>query len=137
MSSAFTDIQNLLEVQLNSLALGCPIAWDNTDYTPNPTTLWVSPSLLPSNGQPAGLGPNAQNRHDGIFQLTVYAPARDGRALGLSTADIIATGFKRGTTLATGNTSVRITAVSRNPSVEDGDWFQVPVSLSYIAYADN
>ena len=137
MSSAFSDIQMLLETQLNSLGLGFPIAWDNTDFTPNPTTLWLSPSILPAGGQAAGLGYNAQNRHDGIFQITVFAPARDGHALGMSIADQIATGFKRGMSFTTGNTVLRVISISRNTSIEDGDWFQVPVSIQFFAYADN
>ncbi len=137
MSRAFSDIQNLLEAQLVSLGLGYAVAWDNVDFTPNPTTPWLNPTIIPAGGQAAGLGVTAQNRHDGIFQITVMAPARDGHSLGLQIADQLATGFKRGLNLVTGNTRLVVTAVARNSSGDDGDWFHVPVSISFYAYADN
>jgi hypothetical protein len=137
MSTAFSDIPNLLESKLVALALGLPVVWENLPLVP-PATPFLQATTLPAAAQAAGLGVNAQNRVDGVFQVSVWTPAETGRGAGLTYADQIATGFKRGTNLSTGNTRIVTTAVSRAPSfVDDSGWFHTPVSVSFFAYTDN
>lgn len=137
MSTVMADVSALLETALNNLNLGYSISWDNVDFTPTQGQPFLVPKLLPSIGTAAGLGYNAQNRHDGTFQVNVYTPTRQGHGQALTIADQIAGGLKRGTALSQNNTNVRITAVYRGPAVSQDQWFAIPVSFTYYAYADN
>ena len=137
MSSAFSDIQNLLETQLRDLALDYPIWWENVGGTPNAALPYLAPTFFPVNTKAAGIGSYAQNRHDGFMQVMVHAPANAGRILADSIADQIASGFKRGTSLRIGTTSLTISAVSRTKAQVDAAWYRIPLSITYIAFADN
>ena len=134
MSTFFADINAALDSRLSSLAGGSPIAWSNTVYKPIKGTLYLKVDNLPSAVEQAGLGNNGLDEYRGIYQVTVFAPAGQGRGIADAKADAIADHFKRGTVLVYNGLSVRLGNVSRNAGFIDGDRFVVAVSVNYYAH---
>ena len=131
MSTFFTDIQGALRVQLGSLS-GLPdVAYENDDYTPNATTLFLRPTTLPIPTIQACLGDAGLDLHEGIFQVDVFVPSNSGRT---TWPDTIADHFKRGTTLVQNTVRVTINSVSVLQGAKDDQFYIVPVEINYRAF---
>jgi hypothetical protein len=131
MSTFFNDIQGALRTQLSTLPSSPPIAWENTNYKPNATTLYLRATALPGDTVQACLGDSGRDEHVGIFQVDVFIPDNKGRT---DWPDQIADHFKRGTVLTQNTVSVRITTVSINTAFKDEDFYIVPVSINYQTF---
>lgn len=131
MSTFFNDIQGALRSQLNTLANKPPIAWENTNYSPNATTLYLRATGLPGDTVQACLGDDGLDEHVGIFQVDVFVPDNKGRT---TWPDLVADHFKRGTVLTLNTTNVRITTVSINTAFKDDEFYIVPISITYQAF---
>ena len=135
MSTALSDMANIFATALSGLALGYPIAWENQVYNPTAPNIYLRPHMLPSSVQALGPGQGAMNRHDGIYQISVFCPSEGGWGPLLGIADTLATAFKRGTTLSLGTTTVIVKSAQRGPYMEEPDWFHIPLSINFYATA--
>lgn len=110
-----------------------PVAWPNIEYSPNGTTLYLQPNILPVDTAQASLGTDGKDLTIGIFQIDVVAPAGTGRS---TMPDIVADHFARGTTLSYNNTIVKVRTVSIAPAMLEGSWYRVPVTINYFTYTE-
>ncbi len=133
------SIFTALHEHLSSLTLSpaMPIAWPNVDYTPGDDG-YLRVDHLPNTTAQATLGTTGKNRHRGIFQIAVHWPKGQGRTKPTDAADSIIAWFKRGTSLTENGVIVRVDAPpSLGPSMVDGEFFMMPISVPYTAEANN
>lgn len=141
--AAFLDIASAFEARLAAMPGGLPsaqTAHDGVAFDPSQLaagTPWQKTTLLPADTEAAGVGVDARNRHDGVYQISLFYPSGKGLGAVLAQADAIASWFKRGTSLDKNTTSIEVTAVLRGPAIPDAEWVMVPVSIQYFAHALN
>ena len=114
------------------------VAYENAEYTPTVGTDWKRVTFLPTEPTQASLGTNGHNRLMGIYQVSVFAEVGKGPKAAEDAAELVITAFKRGTSLtAVGGVTTRIERAWRGPAIQESDWYHVPVSVSWFAYAAN
>ena len=133
-ATVFADISAALDVQLSIMAGVPPVAWANIPFTPVSGTLYIRPHVLPNNTAQAAAGSTGIDRHEGIYQVDVLAPAGRGKKEATEMADLVANHFARGTTLAYNGTNVRLGSVSRTSGEVDEDRFVINVSIEYFTH---
>lgn len=131
MSTHFTDIAGALRARLSTLTSLPPVAWENINYTPSSTTLYLRPTILPAPTAQASLGDSGRDLHEGIFQIDVFIPDGSGRS---TWPDSIADHFKRGTILTQNGVTVRIKNASIGTAFKDENFYQVPVTIDYQSF---
>lgn len=130
--SVFNNIQNALNVQLNSLA-GLPeIFWPNEQHEPTQGNNWVRPTLLPSRSDLFTI--NNENLHQGIYQIDVYVELKTGTAELLLLADAIRDGFNR-ESLTSSGTVIHIQQISISPAQRVESWWHCYVEVNYLCVA--
>lgn len=123
-------IYQAMRTRLNDLPSLPPVAYENRPYTPTTGVLWLSESFLPADIDPLTLSDGQSQEYNGIYQITVFAPADDDSYTGMAKAEAIALHFKRGTVIGQG----RVLAVSINQAIVGNGWYQVPVTVQYRAH---
>ncbi len=131
-------IQAALDSHLAGLELDLPLAWENVPFTPEVGQPWLKTGFLPAPVRQAELAPDGgRNRHQGIYQVSLFYPAGQGSGPARSMAERVISGFKRGTVLSGEGIKVHIQRAWRGPALSEPDWFQVPVSVQWFAYTAN
>lgn len=137
-ATTFTDLRAALHAQLQTLADIPAVAWPNRAFNPDITAIWLRPRLLMARSRAAGVGIDAMNYQQGIFQVSIFAPKDNGDGSVLALANSLIQLFKRGTLLSYGSVStVMMLPGYIGPMLEEPDWFHLPVSLPFYAYTDN
>lgn len=129
---SYATIRKLLEVRLNTVGGVFATAFENAPFTPARDP-WQRVNLLPARTSNPTYG-DSHKRELGLLQVMLHYPLNAGSAAALARAEVIRSGFPRGLVLSEG--AVRI-MINESPSisagVNDGTWYQVPVSIPYIA----
>lgn len=137
-NTVFSDIQNGLETHL----LACPsvpttIVWENTIYTPVPDVAFLRAMTQHAPTTQTSIGNDGLNTQSGIFLINSFYGRGDGRGIQNTFLSELVDHFKRGTTIVENGVSIRIEAVTPQPSIDEDDWFNVPIQVRYIAYTTN
>ncbi|MCY1042714.1 phage tail terminator-like protein [Corallococcus sp. bb12-1] len=139
MSTALLDIPQALEARaievLTPLVGADAIAYPNVLFEPKGGTPWARVDHLPARTSPAGLGQDAQTRHPGVFQVSLFFPLGDGAGAANVAAQAVCDGFARGTTLQAGATLVRIQSASAGPALREEPWWMRPVTVFWLVHA--
>lgn len=128
---------------LIGLGSSLQIAWPNLDFNPpkdgsNDPLPYLQADLLPAQTTAAALGSAGQNRHTGIFQITIVQPEGSGLIDPLETADSIIAHFKRGTSITGDGDTIRIDGPPYTaPSFKDGAYRRLPVLIPYRVETSN
>lgn len=129
-------IRKLLEVHLNGTPSGLSAsatAYENVAFQPTMGTPWQRAKLLPATSPNPTLG-DGFRRDVGLFQVTFNYPVKAGAHPAGEAAQRVKDRFKRGTTLQDGVVRVMIDkAPFSSQGVEGGDWYQLAVTIPYIA----
>ena len=129
MTPTNTTIATALFSQLTAAALGYPIAWPGTDFTPPASGIWLEPMVIPNTGIDNGLAPTDGTVAQGLFQVAVYDRPGRGILEVNRAADDVKAAFLKNATI-TG-----LVRVQRNPwSFEiqpDDDRLSVIVTIPY------
>ena len=138
MSTHFLDISAALDTKLNTFAAAnsVPVAWENLDYKPVVGTLFIRPTLLPSDSQPTGLSYVSAIDHLGLYQIDILSPIDKGKGQAITMADLLVTSFARGE-LAYNGKIVTIKSASRGSGSRDSAWFIVSVTITYQSITGN
>lgn len=127
-------IRAAIESRLNTWASGqsLPIAWEDRPFTP-PAGMHLRVWMMPADTDDPALGSTLQ-RHEGIYQVSIYAASGAGTGALEIKAGLLATEFKRGTVMTFSGTRVTI---DQTPSIgqarPDGAYTFVPVLIRYRA----
>lgn len=137
MSAPDSNIRAAFVTRLQAFPALPPVAWENIAYTPVTGTTYLRPYLLPAEPFQAEIGSNGQNRHTGIYQINIFAPAGCGTATVNTLRDALINHFKRGTVLTYSGISVTCEKAFAGPMPTETDWVRIPITVRYRAYASN
>jgi len=129
------SIQAIRRAFEKKLATLTPIdtAYENTKYTPAVGTPYQQVNLLLANPDDQVMG-SAIYFEQGIFQVALHYPLGAGPSAAESRAMLIRAAFKRGTSLIESGIIVNIiTTPDINQPLIDGEWYIVPISISFMA----
>lgn len=133
-----SKIDTALMARLASLTLSPVrrVAWPGADFTPGSGEIYLEPNVIPNTTTQASLGYDGVNRHQGLFQISVWSPLATSTIPALEVASAVMAHFKRGTVLTFEGITLRINQPpSRAPALTDGAWRQIPVTIPY--FTDN
>jgi hypothetical protein len=135
-SGTYDAIRSALDVALSGYQAS-NVAWENSEFEPTVGTSWLRPTFMPAEPEQADLGDSGRNRLTGIYQVSVFAPTGEGAGEAESKAEDLVTYFKRGKTFVSGGVTVRVRRAWRSAAAQEADWYHVPVSVMWFAYAAN
>lgn len=128
-----TLIQLAFCAWLRDGALGFPIAWPFTIYSPafGISFLDVRGVLRAAPNSP-GLAANSSVQRVGLFQIDAVTPTDAGEAPGIRMAEAVSARFARGVSFPAGAYLVRLIFPSTiAAAVMDAPWLRFPVSIPY------
>jgi hypothetical protein len=135
-SLTYDAIHGIINAYLN-LVQATNVAYENAEYEPESGTGYLRETLLPAEPEQAELGTDGRNRLTGIYQISVFEEVGKGSGDAETKAETLIAAFKRGTTLTANGLTVRIDKAWRSPAIQEKDWYHVPVSVRWFAYAAN
>lgn len=129
--SIFNNIQNALNVKLNSIT-GIPtIVWPNTQYVPAQGTSFIRPTLLPAKSKLYTL---VDSEHSGIYQVDIFTTIKKGSAPLLTIADTIRDEFNSDLSLTSGGDTIFLQQISiSNPQLVES-WWTCYVEINYLCF---
>ncbi|MDD2321903.1 MAG: phage tail terminator-like protein [Geobacteraceae bacterium] len=113
------------------------IARENEQFTPPANAPYLRPTLGPGEPFQAELGESGQNRHVGIYQISVFYPAKTGTAAAGALVASIVAHFKRGTTLVHAGQPITITKAYASAMRQDTGLAHIPITIEYRLLAPN
>lgn len=137
MSAPYTAIRAAFTTKLLTYPSVPSIAWENVPFTPVIGTAYIKPVLLPGEPLQAEIGTNGINRHYGIFQISIFAPAGKGISTISSLRDGLIDHFKRGTVLTYDGIATRIIKAYPGQMLQETDYIHQPISIQFMAHAPN
>jgi hypothetical protein len=130
----FFDIESALQKKLNSVVNHPRIVWENdVDYKPILGTRYWRPTNLPLKSELASTG--ALQKHQGIYQIDVFATANKGVAAIMDDLDSIYTAFNSVISLDVNGTRVDILQIGRGRVVQEASWCRGYIEISYMCYS--
>ena len=135
MTTINTDIYDALMSGVNAAVTGIRIAWENDGFTPNLPVPFCRASVLPRTVEPASLGLDGYNEHQGTVLLDFHYPVGTGPAVVLAKIDEVLSILKRGVVVTSGTAQVRLESVWRVPPVYGKAWVQFPVQIRWRCHA--
>lgn len=124
-------IKAALDTKLNTVYTSNKIAWELTQFAPVKGQDFAKPYYLPAESRQAALGSTAADREVGVYQVSVYSPSKNGIVAAQTLADLVKTGFRRGTTLTASTVAVVVEQVHIKPAVIETDWTVIPVDINW------
>ncbi len=131
------DILGALNRHLDTVRAGTPVAWPNRIYPPIQGTPFLQISFLPFDTRVAELGRTGRNLHEGIYQISARYPPGEGHGEAMAKAAALMSGFRRGVAIDNNGVTVQIRRASQNPSIQEQNWFHVPISVYWFAFEEN
>ena len=133
--STFVDINNaLVKPIIDNLEFGIPFNYENKSTPTNVDEAFAQCFLLPVQPEQTGLGQNGCDRHDGVFQISLYFQENVGNITALTKADEVASVYKSGAVLTYNGINVTIESIGIAQGLNDGPWFIIPISINYYSF---
>ncbi|NIR87758.1 hypothetical protein GWO13_09470 [Candidatus Bathyarchaeota archaeon] len=115
------------------------IAYENVSFDPTTGTSYVKCQYVPTLRRPAVRGLNPQQRYQGIFAVTVYAPEGNGPATADALANTIIESFEATTDISFTNASsetinLSIDYAERQQGFVDSPWYYIPINIGWYIY---
>lgn len=138
MSDPNAIIRSSFVARLNAMS-GLPsVAWENVPFTPTIGTPYIKPFLLPGEPFQCEIGTEGANRHPGVYQISVFAPAGKSVSQIDTLVSSLCTHFKRGTKLSYyAGCTITILKAYPSPMMTETDWVHVPITIQYRVDAAN
>jgi len=160
MANVNNDIRAALESKLANTS-GLPnIAYENVSFSPTTGTSFIQTAYIPPLRRPAVRGLNPQQRYQGVFVVTAYAPEGNGPKAANDYLDIVEAAFDATThvywdivderilteqeafivtesgskLLATNAIDVSIDYAERQVGFVDTPWYYVPLNIGWYCY---
>ena len=131
MGAPETKIRAAFVTKLQAFPSLPSVAWENISFTPTAGTTYLAPFLLPGEPIQAELGVAGQNRHTGIYQISIYAPAGKGVSAINTLRDGLVDHFKRGTLLTYDGITVQVQKAWPGPMQQETGWIHTPITIRY------
>ena len=134
MASNFADTSGALSARLGTMTGLPPVALENRTLDPAITILYLEEACIMGETNQVAAGAAGYDYTTGVYQVTVNAPAGNGKGAALAMADNIADHFKRGTVLTKNSITVTIRSVSIAAGFSSDTRYKVPVSITFETY---
>jgi hypothetical protein len=132
--SRWNACRALLDARLMGLPGLTPdcLSVPNKKFDPPTGKIWYAPHFMPQKVS-GGIGIGGDRHEEGIYQVSVYAPAIDplGIAPGLQAVDAICAHFD--TLLSGSGLRLQCSVPVPAPMLQEIDWCHWPVSIRFIA----
>ena len=130
------DIRVALENHLNTTpAPALPvIAWPNVPFTPTTGTPYIRAEYIPVARRPFVVGPDPEQRINGLFYLTVFVPENEGAATGTEIADRLVARFNGSDAIVSPNVTVRLEYSEVKQPLHSPPFFAIPVEIGWYAF---
>jgi len=138
-------VRAALQSKLDGIAPSLATAWENVGYTPVVGTPYQAAYVLAAEPENPTMG-DGFYREQGIFQISLFYPLKNGTYTAEHRAQVIRDTFKRGTSITPGEiydwydyyfapfVTVRI---EKTPEISqgrvDGDRWHIPVKIRWFA----
>src|SRR5688500_2679958 len=133
MSSIFSDMEIALQTKLNNIPSHPYIQWENDQvYRPAKGVRYWRPNNLPLRGELAGT--QGLQKHQGIYQVDIFADAEKGLNVLMNDLDSLMTAFNTTESLYQNNTRVDILNIGRGKVVIDQSWCRTYLEIYYMCY---
>ena len=139
MASIHNDIRAALETELSNVT-GLPsIACENVSFSPTTGQSFISCQYVPTLRRPAVRGLNPQQRYQGIFVVTAYAPEGNGPSTADDLANKVIEAFEATTKIDYTNSDLETITVSidyaeRQQGFLDSPWYYIPINIGWYTY---
>ena len=111
-----------------------PVAWPNVPFTPVTGTTYLRAEFIPVLRRPVTTGPDPEQRHSGLFYVTVYTPEEKGAAEGIGLADDLLSHFNGSDAIVTTNAIVRLEYSEAKMALHDPPFYAIPIEIGWYAY---
>jgi hypothetical protein len=133
--TTLNDIRVALESHLAGLATSMPsVAWPNVPFVPTTGTTYLRAEFIPVLRRPVTTGPDPEQRHSGLFYVTVYTPEEKGAAEGIGLADDLLSHFNGSDAIVTTNAIVRLEYSEAKMALHDPPFYAIPIEIGWYAY---
>lgn len=135
MSTTFIDIRTaLVKLIPDNSDFSLLFNFENKATKPQNGTPYARAFLLPGQPVQTCLGTAGTDRHDGVFQISLFFPEDKGDIVALTKADEIATAYKSGLVTTFNGVDVTIESVGRNVANNSDGWFQFDLSINWYSF---
>lgn len=124
-STVFSQLVTKLKLYSGWSDSNC--AYPNRPFTMGSTAFWRV-DIIPTSVD-AAMGVGGSSHEAGILQITRYEPIKAGAGSALTAADAMASHFDR--VKLTGAVTVQCGVPTVGPTMQETDWFLVPVSIPF------
>lgn len=131
---AFGSIRAALESGFSGLSTSWTKFYEGMIVEPVEGESFMVSQLLPASSLVASIGLDPLIEHQGVFQITLYAPSGLGSGAAFTEADSVNAVFKAGAQFSANGVSCRITECSIGSSTNWNSWYALPVSIRYRAF---
>lgn len=131
--SKFIDIRGALLQAYTDAAFGISTAYENQKYTPVAGTPWAQINIVPSQPEPAAVGTNGSDEHNGFMQIDLNYPLEDGTFNALTMAESIAATFKPGAKFTRNSQTVTIRSSGISVGRVIDGWYNVIMTIVYYS----
>ncbi len=130
----FTEMEMALQGKLKSIAGTTKIQWENDDsYKPQIGVRYWRPTNLPIRSEIQTTG--ALQKHQGIYQVDVFAPSNKGIAAIMDDLDKIYTAYNTVLSLYANDTRIDIMSVGRGRIERDDSWCRGLIEINYVCFS--
>lgn len=129
---SFNNIsQTLLQAYVDG-EFGLPTAYPNRIFTPT-SDPWAKVSIIPNQPSAASLGEDGTDEHDGIMQIDLNYPLKNGNGQVLEKAEEIRALFKAGYSKTHNQQAITVRSCGYNSGSESEGYFRVIVTIQWYA----
>lgn len=133
--STFVDIRTaLIKPIVDNSEFDIDFNYENRTYCPVSNNPYGRAYVLPVQPFQTALGNDGCDRHDGVFQISLFYPENDGDVPILTKADAIASVYKSGVVLSYNSIDVTIESIGRTEARNDNGWFQLDLTINWYSF---
>lgn len=128
---AYYEIHKALTQSVIDLALGLPIAHENSNFDPEVDGGDQFIDLTTLFGEQEVISKDSVDESPGIYQISVYTKSGVSVKTALLTVDLILDNYRHGDTFTNGPQTVFILNASRNVGRNENGWYIIDLSIVF------
>lgn len=133
------DISNAFDAdfvnfELTGVGVGTgDIVFEGQPYTPNEGNPYIITRMAAYSRVPISAGPTPAYQETGTYQVSVVRPIDEGAGRAMYIADQVVAYYPRSKILVTATSvSLSLLSASAMPAMPSGDWYLIPVVVSWF-----
>ena len=129
--AAYYEIHQALTQSVIDLALGLPVAYENSNFDPEVDGGSQFIDLTTLFGEQEVISKDSVDESPGIYQISVYTKSGVSVKTALNTVDTILANYRHNDTFTNGAQTVYILNSSRNAGRNDNGWYIIDISIVF------